>query len=721
MKTSTTTNSFTAGEWSPLMLGRSDLPRFQHCAEAIENGLVLIQGGARRRWGTRYLAEVKDSARRVRLMPWVFNETQAYVLELGHEYVRFYTNQTRIEDPPGTPVEYATPWTESQLAALEWTQFGDVAIVTHPAVTPYRIVRISNLLWRVQAAPFVVVPSAESGIQPGSSLTLSALSGAITATSGSGAFRAADVGRQITAGLGVATITAFTSSTEVSASASGFTALVIAGGEWTITDSPQTILTVTGTNTKGGVATLTTTNAALYASYIGDYVRINDGLIELTAYTSSTVMTGRVREIMSSTVAAQAGAWSHERRSWTAARGYPRAVALHDQRVIFGGSPAEPVNLWGSPVGLIYDLSRGVRDAAGFNFQIFGHDMAPIMHLVPAPFGLVTMTASAEMAIGTAGEEPLTPSNFNQRLGSSHGSSTCRPVIAGTDVLFMQRNGLKLRALAYNDTETALWSPDLTWEAEHITAGGITELAHVEDPYPQLYGVRTDGVLVSCALYRQTGMLQHEVLAWARQVTDGAFESVATIPGAVGDDLYLVVNRTIGGAAKRYIEIADDALQVDSAITGSGGPTDTWTGFGHLEGEELTILGDGIAMNPATVIGGELVVSKAVSTIQAGLGFTSKIVIPEIEPQFESFGGSAVAVHEVVVDLVATLGLEIQGNDLRFHRFGPSVLDAAPAPVTGKMHAPNLGWDGGRITLRQIHPYPWLVRRVIRRYTVNDG
>lgn len=722
MKTAITQNSFTAGEWSPLMLGRSDLPRFQHCAETIENAFVLIQGGARRRWGTRYLADGKVDADRVRLMPWVFSETQAYVLELGEQYVRFYASGTRIESPPGTPIEYATPWTEARLPALEWTQFGDVAILTHPEVVPYRITRVSNELWRVQAAPFIVVPSVERGQNPATTLTLSAASGAITITAGAASFRQADVGRQILADTGTATITAFTSTTVVDANASGFLATSYASGEWTLVDSPQTVLTVSGTNTKGGSVTLTTTDPAWYASYVGDYVRINDGLIEITASTSSTVMTGRVREVLSSLTAAQAGAWSHEPRSWTASRGYPRAVALHGQRLVLGGSTAEPVTVWGSPVGLPYDLSRGVRDAAGFNNQVVGHDMSPIMHLVSAPFGLVALTASAENSISPAGDEALTPTNFNYRLGSAHGASTARPVLAGSDLIFAQRGGLKVRALAYNDQETALWSPDLTWESEHITAGGIEELVYVDDPYPQLYGIRADGVLVSCALYRQAGMLQHEVLAWARQVTDGAFESIAAIPGPTGDQIYVSVRRTIDGVTKRYIELVDYDLPVDSAISGTNGsPTDTWAGFDHLEGEELTIVGDGIAMNPATVVGGELVVSTPVSTLVAGLGFDTTVTLPDIEPQFESFGGEAVAVHEVVVDVVGTLGLEVQGNDLRFHRFGPSVLDAPPALVTGKLKAPNLGWDGGRITLRQIHPYPWLIRRVIRRYTVNDG
>ena len=49
------------------------------------------------------------------------------------------------------------------------------------------------------------------------------------------------------------------------------------------------------------------------------------------------------------------------------------------------------------------------------------------------------------------------------------------------------------------------------------------------------------------------------------------------------------------------------------------------------------------------------------------------------------------------------------------------MLDQPPPAVTGKRSAPNMGWDTGIVRLRQIHPYKWTVRRVVRRYTVNEG
>lgn len=88
--------SFNAGEFSPRMQGRGDFQKFQSGAAVVENMIALPQGGLARRPGTRFVAEVKDSAVSTRLLRFVFSTTQAYVIEAGSLYFRFYRNQGRI-------------------------------------------------------------------------------------------------------------------------------------------------------------------------------------------------------------------------------------------------------------------------------------------------------------------------------------------------------------------------------------------------------------------------------------------------------------------------------------------------------------------------------------------------------------------------------------------------------------------------------------------------
>ncbi|MAH46174.1 hypothetical protein CMI37_10105 [Candidatus Pacearchaeota archaeon] len=90
--------AFTAGEFSPRLHGRTDLAKYSSAAEEIENFIVHPHGGLTRRPGTEYIGEVKDSSAITRLVPFEFSTTQAYVLEFGNLYMRVYKDGGRVVD-----------------------------------------------------------------------------------------------------------------------------------------------------------------------------------------------------------------------------------------------------------------------------------------------------------------------------------------------------------------------------------------------------------------------------------------------------------------------------------------------------------------------------------------------------------------------------------------------------------------------------------------------
>jgi hypothetical protein len=89
--------NFTAGELSPRLEGRVDLAKYFNGARTMLNMFVHPHGGATRRGGTEYINTVKTVAKSTRLIPFEFSTTQAYMLEFGENYIRFYRNQARIE------------------------------------------------------------------------------------------------------------------------------------------------------------------------------------------------------------------------------------------------------------------------------------------------------------------------------------------------------------------------------------------------------------------------------------------------------------------------------------------------------------------------------------------------------------------------------------------------------------------------------------------------
>ena len=192
----------------------------------------------------------------------------------------------------------------------------------------------------------------------------------------------------------------------------------------------------------------------------------------------------------------------------------------------------------------------------------------------------------------------------------------------------------------------------------------------------------------------------------------------------------MVVNRTIGGVTKRYIELADYSLQTDCAITGTAGtPTSTWGGVGHLEGKTVQILGDAAECANQVVVAGSVMTAFAsglvgaprpVLAVEIGLPFVATLTIPDIEAAGNSFGGANVRTHRAFIDVVDTIGLELQTDPLKWIDFGATGFNSPPTPYTGKKDTSNMGWDGGPITVRRIHPYKAYIRRIIRKYTVNE-
>src|SRR3990167_3011777 len=102
MKVDTIQTSFTGGEFGPSLFGRSDLAQYANACEIVQNFLPRPYGPAISMPGTRYVATVSDSTLRTRLIKFVFNRADAYVIEMGDLYMRFFTNRGQVVTKIGT-------------------------------------------------------------------------------------------------------------------------------------------------------------------------------------------------------------------------------------------------------------------------------------------------------------------------------------------------------------------------------------------------------------------------------------------------------------------------------------------------------------------------------------------------------------------------------------------------------------------------------------------
>ena len=88
-RVSTIVTNFKSGELSPRLEGRIDLTKYNEAAQTISNMLVYPSGGATRRPGTYFAGRSKDGGK-VKLVNFEFSDEQAYILEFGANYIRFF-------------------------------------------------------------------------------------------------------------------------------------------------------------------------------------------------------------------------------------------------------------------------------------------------------------------------------------------------------------------------------------------------------------------------------------------------------------------------------------------------------------------------------------------------------------------------------------------------------------------------------------------------------
>lgn len=161
--------NFSKGELSPLLDGRPDLSAYFEGLRTGVNWYLIRQGGLLRRPGTRFSQEVEFSDRDTVLISFKFSVDDAFILEFGHLYVRFFKNDQPIL-VAGVPYEIATPYEEANLRTIHTSQSADVMFIWHPLYQQRRLSRISDTNWVMLPISYRPPPSFEDDVDISSDL-----------------------------------------------------------------------------------------------------------------------------------------------------------------------------------------------------------------------------------------------------------------------------------------------------------------------------------------------------------------------------------------------------------------------------------------------------------------------------------------------------------------------------------------------------------------------
>lgn len=714
--------NFNGGEWSPLTSGRVNLEKYKNALSLCRNYVPTPQGGITRRPGFKWAAEVKDSSKRARLQRFEFSTTQAYVLEFGPSYIRFYANDGQLQTsgvaaynnatayaigdlvtnggvtyyciaattgnaPPnatywyahtGTIYEIPTPYAEADLFNLNFAQSADVLYIVHPSYPPRKLQRLGATKWTLSTISFRDGPY----------------------------------------------LIANTSSTTLTSSVAG-------PGAATVTASA-----VTGINNDTG----------FQASDVGRIIRLKSGSTwgwgTITAVGSTTSIT------VNWTVAVGTSAATTWRLGvWGATNGYPVSVCFHEDRLVFAGCTQYPQRLDGSNTSDYENFSPSatdgtIADSNAYSFSLNSNTVNAVRWIQSDERGMVIGTAGGEWIVrgSSVTNSALTPTNVSAKQPSTFGSAAVQAVKVGKGTLFVQRNARRLRELAYVYTVDGFMAPDISQLAEHLPGRGIKQMAVQWTPYQVIWACCNDGSLISLTYDRE-----QEIVGWAQHTIggNGTVESVACIPSSDSrrDELWALTNRTIGGTTKRYVEYSakywengdavKDCVFLDSAATYSGTPVSTISGLSYLEGQTVSVLADGAAHPDCVVSSGNISLQRSASTVQVGLSYNSEGQTQRIEAGGAdgTAQGKLKRIHRVIFRFFQSIGLTVQANwngapaiEEPF-RDSSMPMDNGVTPYTGDK---RWAWEGtweteGFVAWKQSQPLPSNILALVVQLETQDG
>lgn len=726
--------NWTAGEASPLIAGRPDLEKYYNTARRVENFICQPHGGVITRPGTRFIAEARGGDGTVRLLPFAFNVDQAYILELGEDaagsgYIRFFTDQGGVlgaVDPNlVTDGEFSTStgWTYDP---TYWA-VGNGSAVCDASHVAFGSVLRANLGWELQEGQtYRVQVHLQDYVGTPLGGGLIPILGGVSATG---------VSMQ-----GDGTHTKFIQ-------AGAGTALGLRGEEWFKAK-------LTSVSVKSyehyRVASPWTADQILDLKFCqsADVMYLCHPLVppqKLSRYGHADWTLEPVNFIGTPSTVITPGPGTVTVMDW-GTDNWPGAVMFHEQRAWWAATPDRPQTLWASVSGDAEDmtLSTGAEDPdGGMKYTIAADQVNPIFWMVPQET-LVIGTWGSIWSVGARSSlDAITPDTVFVVRTSTYGASKLQGLQIAGSIIFMGRDHQQVLEMAYRLESDGLDTQPINILSEHITRspgrayGGVSAMSWAQNPHGVIWLVRGDGMIATGTFHPG-----QDVMAWARTITNGSFESLAVIPGQYRDEVWVVVKRRIQQQDHRYIEMfesvygaepgnldIEDAFQVDCGLTYAGSATTLVTGAEHLAGEMVNVLTDG-AVHPQVEVSDAGTVNLDWPANKVILGLPYRCLLETQNLEAGAADGTAQGkkkrIHSVVLRFFNTVGAKVGVDEqtlqeLDFRQVEHEMDAAIPGFEGDIIHRPDSGFAShGRLVVVQDDPLPMNLLALMPQVTTND-
>lgn len=588
--------------------------------------------------------------------------------------------------------ELVTPYTDTDLSRLNYTQSADVMTITHPDYDVRNLSRLADDDWSLDIVSYAssvaapVISSLTAG-GSGAGANNKTYTYVVTAVDSNGVESLASASSSIT-----------TPSLSVTAYVRVAWSAVTGAAFYRVYKDPSD-----GTGVYG---------------WIGDSKNLTFDDFNIAPVTSDSP--------------------PEDRQPFTGAGNKPSTVTYYQQRQIFANTNNAPQTVYTTQTANFKSLrtSSPARDDDAITFTLAAQQVNEIRHLISLD-SLILLTSGGEWAVSEGQDRVLTPSTIGVRPQSYNGSAWVKPVIINNTAVYVQEKSTRMRDLTYDGSSYN--GNDLSIMAYHLFDGyTLSEMAYSDEPYGILWCVRNDGILLGLTYQRE-----HQVWGWHRHTTAGKFESVAVISEDGRDALYTIVNRTVNGATVRYIERmekreelnAEDCFYVDSGLSYNGSATTTFSGLDHLEGETVSILADGYEVDDQVVTNGTITLQRAASKVHVGLPYTPVIETLDIDSASlkEPLKARSVSVSKVFIEVENSRGGFIgarqdsnSGQTTILNEIKPRFESDGYSAISLKTYKQEVSIDplwskGGGVRIEQRSPLPLSILSVIPQVDIGGS
>ena len=661
--------NFTGGELSPRLDGRNDLQKYSTGCKTLENMIIFPHGSAARRSGTQFVAEVKDSTKETRLIPFEFSTTQTYILEFGNQYIRFYKDDGQILSS-GSPYEISSPYLEAELFDIKFAQSADVMYICHPNHAARKLARTGHTSWTLTEVDFQNGPFMDHNISTTTltpSHTSVGSSGNLTLSSTTGVnddqgWLSTDVGRLVHFKDGHYKITSVTSTTvavatSIVAPSSGSADTDFALGSFSDTTGHPSC--VTFFEQRLVFAATLSQPQTIFFSKSGDYENMDDNYHGTVAdddaiiYTIASNQVNAIR-FMTATRTLIIGTAGGE----FAVSGGSVDNAITPTNILIkkqsnNGAANVDALAVGNATLFLQRAKRKLRELA-YNFDVDGY-VAPDLTILA---------------------EHISEGGFKQLSYQQEPNQ----------IIWCVRNDGQLVGLTYQREQQVV-----AWHRHIFGGNAVCE---------SVATIPTDN---------------SEYQTWVI--------NKRTIDGSTKRYVEYLHNYDFDETDDTSFNFLDSQLEYD------GSPATTISGLSHLEGEEVSILADGATHPNKTVSSGSITLDRSASKVKVGLPYTSLLQTMRIDAgaQNGTSQSKTKRIYEITARLYESIGIEV-GPDLNNMERIPfrSSADAMDSGITVFTGDKEIEFRGnyetdGFIFVRQTQPLPLTILSLYPKLQTNDG